>query len=104
MDRIRAKDAAWFRANPRRNNRVRYAEQAEIADAIEISKLFGGAIPDPAKWFPLYVIVHQIKPGMRLRQLAGLRKNWTNCSEAKARSLWKQGLKQAQGVIVEGRP
>jgi hypothetical protein len=90
LDAIVSDDRAFFATNLGRQHRVRYASQAEIAEGMA-GRLEG-------KFFPLFIIVRQIEPGLRLRVLVALDRDFNGCGERSASNLWSQ---YHQGMALE---
>jgi hypothetical protein len=87
LDAIVADDRQFFATNLGRQHRVRYASAAEIAEGMADSL--------EGKYFPLFIIVRQVMPGVRLRALVALDRDCAGCSEARASRLWSQHHKGA---------
>ena len=76
-------DALYFERFPRRRYRVRLASRAEIEQA-SISVPF---------WLRVYVAVHQISPGIRLRAFLTAPEGMeTDLPEALARSVFEKAV------------
>jgi len=88
----RVEDTAWpsdrnfFEQRPRRRFRVRPAWSAEIEEFTCLAVIEQALLPNGFCW---WVVVHQIKPGMRIRlPLAAPHNAPTEVTEAQARRVW----------------